>query len=105
MEVNLMTVQTGVENLQLEAKSPFELRANLSKDVPESAVKAALDQQARWDFCIRSRPAQPLMGQVLRVGGLDGRVSLALPLLSQPGHVEHDERHAGETRSGNRGAR
>jgi len=42
MEVDPMT-QTGVGTAQLEAKSPYELRANLSKDVPESAVKRALE--------------------------------------------------------------
>jgi pyruvate formate lyase activating enzyme len=30
------------QTVSLEAKSPFELRVNLSRDVPESAVKAAL---------------------------------------------------------------
>ena len=58
-----MNVHIGVAGNQLEAKSPFELRASLSKDVPESVVKG-LSRQARWDFCIRSRPGRPLMGQV-----------------------------------------
>ena len=38
-----MNVHIGVAGNQLEAKSPFELRASLGKDVPESVVKRALE--------------------------------------------------------------
>ena len=38
-----MIAQTGVGKIQLEAKSPFELRAKLGQEVPESAVKRALE--------------------------------------------------------------
>jgi pyruvate formate lyase activating enzyme len=40
MEVKVMSL---AEDVQLESKSPFELRVNLSKDVSESAVKRALE--------------------------------------------------------------
>ena len=37
-----MTKQEQMEEVSLEASSPFELRVNLSSDVSESAVKKAL---------------------------------------------------------------
>ena len=38
-----MTTQAPSPQQPLEAKSPYELRVNMSRDVPQNAVKAALD--------------------------------------------------------------
>jgi len=37
-----MTEQTGAQAVELEAKSPFDLRVNLGNDVPETDVRTAL---------------------------------------------------------------
>ena len=46
----------------LEARSPFELRVSLAKDVPEADVRSAL-ATATWASFIRSRPVRPSMAR------------------------------------------
>ena len=57
-----MTNSRSRQQVSLEAKSPFELRVNLGKNVPESDVRAAL-AQGIWAFFIRSPPAPRWTGR------------------------------------------
>ena len=88
----------------LAAKSPFELRVNLGKDVPEADVRTALatgDMGFLHSFTTGSAVDGP--GRARR--RLDHGLHVALPLLPQPRHLDDDQRHPGDARAGRRGAR
>ena len=84
----------------LEGRSPFELRVNQSGAVPESAVKKAL-ATGDMGFLHSFTTGSTVDGPGVRLVGLDCRLSMALLVLPQPRHLEHDERYAGDSRASN----
>ena len=58
-----MIERTDTDTVPLEGSSPFELRTDLSKNVPESVVKKALET-GDTGSCIHSPPVRQLMVQV-----------------------------------------
>jgi hypothetical protein len=83
-----MRENQAVSSALLEAASPFELRVDLGKHVPESDVRTAQWRRGipalvhdrryrRRPWCARRR--------------VDGRVHVAVPLLPQPRHLDDDQ--------------
>ena len=78
----------------LEAKSPFELRVNLGKDVPESDVRAAL-ATGDMGFLHSFTTGSAVDGPGVRVVAWTTGCMWRCRLLPQPGHLDDDQRHPG----------
>ena len=71
----------------LEAKSPFELRVNLGKDVPETDVRdGARHRRHGLPPLVHDRLGRRRARRARR--RLDDRLHVALPLLPQPRHLD-----------------
>ena len=81
----------------LEAKSPFELRVNLGKDVPESDVRTALaDRRHGIPAFVHDRFDGGRSRRARR--RVDDRLHVPVSLLPQPGHLDDEQRHPGHGR-------
>ena len=96
-------IETKPLNNSLAAKSPFELRVNLGRDVPESDVRKALGERRHgFSSFLHYRLHRRWAGRSR--GCVDGRLPLALPVLPQSGHMDYDQRHPCNAGQGNRRA-
>ena len=73
----------------LEAKSPFELRVDLGRDVPETDVRTAL-ATGDMGFLHSFTTGSTVDGPGVRVVAWTTRLHVALSLLPQPRHLDHD---------------
>ena len=88
----------------LAAKSPFELRGRPRQGRPgDRRSDRPRHRRHGLPALLHHRLGRGRSGRAGR--RVDGRVHVALPLLPQPGHVDDDERHPGDARAGDRGAR
>ena len=86
-----------LSNPRSKPKSPFELRVNLGKDVPESDVRSALATRRHGiPAFLHHRIDRGWSRRARR--RVDGRLHVALPLLPQPGHMDDEQRHPGHDR-------
>ena len=85
----------------LEAKSPFELRVNLGKDVPESDVRAAL-ATGDMGFLHSFTTGSTVDGPGVRVVAWTTGCMWRCLLLPQPRHLDDEQRHPGHGREGGR---
>ena len=95
--------ETSGPQTPLEAKSPFELRVNLGKGVPESDVRSALatgDMGFLHSFTTGSTVDGPGVRVVAWTTGCMWRCLYC----HNPDTWTHEQRHAGDRREGGRGA-
>ena len=85
----------------LEAKSPYELRVNLGKGVPEvGRPDGARDRGHGLPALVHDRGDRGRPRRARR--RLDERVHVAMHLLPQPRHLDDEQRRAGDDRQGHR---
>ena len=82
----------------LEAKSPFELRVNLGKGVPESDVRTAL-ATGDMGFLHSFTTGSTVDGPGVRVVAWTAGCMWRCLLLPQPRHLDDEQRHAGDRRA------
>ena len=92
-----------VPQTPLEAKSPYELRVNLGKNVPESDVRTAL-ATGDMGFLHSFTTGSTVDGPGVRRRRVDDGLHVAVPLLPQPRHLDAQQRHPGHRRKGHRRA-
>ena len=97
-----MTEPHAVEQPALEANSPYELRVDLGKNVPETDVRTAL-ATGEMGFLHSFTTGSTVDGPGVRVGRLDGGVYVEMRLLPQPRHLDDDQRHPSHGPQGDRG--
>ena len=98
-----MSTMAAAAKASLEAASPFELRVDLGKEVPETDVRAAL-KTGDMGFLHSFTTGSAVDGPGIRLVAWTTRLHVPLPVLPQPRHLDAVERHSGDDRAGDRGA-
>ena len=102
-DAQCLSRDTAVTQTPLEAKSPFELRVDLGKNVPETDVRTAL-ATGDMGFLHSFTTGSTVDGPGVRVVAWTAGCMLRCLYLPQPRHVDDEQRHARSRSRGRRGS-